>query len=406
MRVNPELCIRCRGEYNLCGLAYCPILVNNRVVAGVRGVEGKSIVDGSSPPSVMVGRLGYPKVRVYPATPPTHGDTGWLEDPGVWVNMRLEDFLTARLTLVRGSTSFRVNDARDPPRQLHEIQILAISGGPVDSELNLAKPINGPVTLSEQEPPMGPSAPLRSLRLSTTPQPARVVEKAYSDTDMRANDAVWMLYRSGVDVHVASRLLSVGAVGRGRFRRLVPTRWSITAVDEEVSGRLIEEVKGYPEIDEYRVYVRRVMDNLFIGILAPHTWLYEWGEAWWPGSTWNAWGGEPVVEVDAEGYRGRDTYPEIGGCYYAARLAAAEALQRMRRQAAVILWREIYPGFNLPVGVWFVRENVRALFKGSYERFTSLEEALNYVAGQVKLPIRQWASRSQVLGRLREARLL
>jgi hypothetical protein len=58
------------------------------------------------------------------------------------------------------------------------------------------------------------------------------------------------------------------------------------------------------------------------------------------------------------------------------------------------------------VGVWFVRENVRALFKGSYERFTSLEEALNYVAGQVKLPIRQWASRSQVLGRLREARLL
>ncbi|WP_291764712.1 Nre family DNA repair protein [Caldivirga sp. UBA161] len=406
MRINPELCIRCRGEYNLCGLAYCPILVNKWTLRRIKPLEGKQDVNGSSPPSVMVGRLGYPKVRVYPATPPTHGNTSWLEEPRVWLNMRLEDFLSSRLTLIRGSIAFNINDPRNPPRQLHDIQVMAISSGPVDAELTLAKPIKGNVTLNEQEPPIGPSAPLRSIKLSTTPQPTRAVEKAYSDVDLKANDAVWMLYGSGIDVHVISRLMSIGAIGRGRARRLVPTRWSITAVDEEVSNRLIDKVKDYPELSEYRVYVRRSNSNLFLGILAPHTWLYEWGEAWWPGSTWNTWGSEPVVEVDAEGYWGRDTYPSIGGCYYAARLAAAEALNSMRRQAAVILWREIYPGFNIPVGVWFVRENARAMFKGEYTSFSSLDEALKFASSQLKLPLAKWASKSYVLRRLREARLL
>lgn len=380
--------------------------MNNWTLRRIKPLEGRQDVNGSSPPSIMVGRLGYPKVRVYPATPPTHGDTGWLEEPRTWLSMRLEDFLSSRLTLIRGSVIFKVNDPRNPPRQLHDIQVMAISSGPVDTELTLAKPIKGNVTLNEQEPPIGPSAPLRSIKLSTIPQPSRAVEKAYSDVDLKANDAVWMLYNSGIDVHVISRLMSVGAIGRGRARRLVPTRWSITAVDEEVSSRLINEVKNYPELSEYRVYVRRSNNNLFIGILAPHTWLYEWGEAWWPGSTWNTWGSEPVIEIDSEGYWGRDTYPSIGGCYYAARLAAAEALHSMHRQAAVILWREIYPGFNIPVGVWFVRENVRAMFKGSYVSFSSLDEALKFASSQLKLPLAQWASRSYVLRRLREARLL
>ena len=32
-------------------------------------------LDGSSPPSVFVGRYGYPKVRIGPMIPPVHGDT-------------------------------------------------------------------------------------------------------------------------------------------------------------------------------------------------------------------------------------------------------------------------------------------------------------------------------------------
>ena len=400
VRINPELCVRCRGEYYLCGLSYCPLLTRLRVRRVIGNVEGRTNVDGSSPPSVFVGRANYPKVPVYPSTPPIHGDTRDLEEPSKWVNRDLEDYLAMRLSMVRGMVRFRVSDARDPPRVLHDIQTMALSQGPVDSELRLTKPLRANVVLSEEAPPFGPSAPLDSMKLSSMPPPSRVVEKAYSDVDLNATEAIWTLYRSGVDVSHISRLLSVGALGVGYRRRLVPTRWSITAVDKAVSDRLVEEVKAYDTIDEYRVYARSIKDNLFVAILAPHRWMFEWGEAWWPGSTWNQWGREPVVEVDWEGYGGRDEYPSIGGCYYAARLATAEALYRMRRQAAAILWREIYGGFNIPVGVWWVRENVRAMFSGPYERFDTLKDALSYVAKLLRVPLEGWVAKSGLVKRL------
>ena len=210
---------------------------------------------------------------------------------------------------------------------------------------------------------------------------------------------MWDLYRSGVDVHRISRLLSVGALGVRR--RLVPTRWSITAVDKQISDRLLERIKRMPVIDRYLVYVRKTRGNTFVGLLAPRGFMYEWGEAWWPSTTWNCFGSSPEVEVDWEGPRGRSTYPSIGGCYYAARLAAAEALEAMGRQAAVVLWREIYPGFDLPIGVWFVRENVRALFRSKPEKFDDLGEALSYMASHLKLPLDIWYSRSHVVKILR-----
>ncbi len=400
VRINPALCIRCRGEYNLCGLSYCPVLAELRARYALRRVSGRNEVDGSSPPSVFIGRIGYPRVNVYPATPPMHGDTRDLENPKSWINMRLEDFVSSRLSLIRGSISVRVQDARDPPRLLHDVQVMALSEGPVDSELMFEKPVGDRYVFDEHAPPFGPSSPLRSLRLSTLPPPPRVVEKVYSDTDLNATEAILRLYDSGIDVHVISRLLSVGALGVGIRRRLVPTRWAITAVDKQVSDRLLREVRGYPLINEYRVYVRTIRDNTFVAILAPHTWLYEWGEAWWPGSTWNLWGGDVALELDYEDYWGRDEYPSIGGCYYAARIAALEALRSMRRQAAVILWREIYPGFNLPIGVWWVRENVRAMLNGPYEKFNDLGEALAYVSKFLKLPIDAWVSRSYVIRKL------
>ncbi len=397
MRINPALCIRCRGENGLCGLSYCPVLAELRAKYTLKNVINRERIDGSSPPSVFIGRVGYPGVNVYPATPPIHGNTSNLEDPRSWLGMELEDFLSIRLSLIRGSVRVRVENAGNPPRTLHDIQVMALSSNPVDSELILERPVSNRYVLDEHSPPFGPSSPLQKLRINSLPPPPRIIDKVYSDTDLSATEAIWTLYNHGIDVHHISRLLSVGTLGISKRRRLVPTRWSITAVDKQVSDKMLNEVHDYPLIGEYRVYVRSIKDNTFVGILAPHTWLYEWAEAWWPGSTWNMWSGETALELDYEGYWGRDEYPSIGGCYYAARIAILEALRTMRRQAAVILWREIYPGFNLPIGVWWVRENVRAMLNGPHERFYDLKDALKYVAGFLKLPISKWISRSYVV---------
>jgi hypothetical protein len=86
--------------------------------------------------------------------------------------------------------------------------------------------------------------------------------------------------------------------GEGSRRRLVPTRWSITAVDSGISLRLLEKVKTYPTIDEYRVYRYSVYDNQYVAILLPEPWRFEWIEAWFPNTTWNQYTKEPYMIGD------------------------------------------------------------------------------------------------------------
>ncbi|TLY10983.1 MAG: hypothetical protein E6K88_02680, partial [Thaumarchaeota archaeon] len=48
-------------------------------------------IDGSSPPSVFVGRYGYPKVRIGPMIPPLHGDTTILDRSEMWIGKSIEE---------------------------------------------------------------------------------------------------------------------------------------------------------------------------------------------------------------------------------------------------------------------------------------------------------------------------
>ena len=360
---------------------------------------------GSSPPTVFVGRVGYPRINVYPSTPPFIGDTSYLEDSSKWLDMRLEEFISARLSLVRGGVSYRAEKASDPDETLLRIQEIAMSSRPVDTHLLLSSRPRGGF-FSEETPPLGPWAPLRRLELSGSPSVDRVVEKIYYDTDLRASEAVYRLYTERLGVEKISSLLSVGALGRSRNRKLVPTRWAITAVDSLVSERLIDEIRFFPEISEYQVFIREVSGNLFIAILSPTQWMFEWGEAWFPGSTWNPWGLGVEIEIDYEGNTGRSDYPSIGGCYYASRLAVAEYLHRIRRQASALLWREIYPGFNLPIGVWFVRENIRRMLSQKPIVVDSFSEALKIVSSRMRVPLEKWVEKSFIAKLLLRSRRL
>ncbi|MCU7788503.1 Nre family DNA repair protein [Pyrobaculum sp. 3827-6] len=394
-RLRPELCVRCRGGRYLCGLAYCPLLA--RRLSAPHRLGAVRELRGASPPSLFVGRVGYPKVRVYPAAPPELGDTTIYEDPARWLGLPLERFVAMRLSLYRASLHLRVEDAANPPRALQEIQLAVLSQRPVDAEVEFAREPRG-AYLSEYAPPMGPAAPAKSIRFTTEPKLPRKAEELYGDREVKAREAVVELYEAGLDVSYIARVLSAGALGRRR--RLVPTRWAITAVDKIVSDHLLERVKEMPEVDGYYLYARRTVGNLFIAILAPSRWAYEWGEAFEPHTVWNP--GEGVeVEVDYELYGGRRDYPEIGGCYYAARLAVAEALLRMKRQAAAVLWREVYTGFTLPVGVWWVRENVRAMFREPPARFDTLEDALEAASYLLKIPVERWLAKSRLVHLLR-----
>ena len=393
--IPASLCIKCRSAKNLCGLSYCPILVSTMVTPKFER-QIKNEVSGSSPPSVFVGRFGYPKIKVYPSTPPEFGETGSYETPKDWMKMDMEKFLSMRLSMLRGGMEVSVKNASSPDSKLLDTQLLSMASKPVDMEMIFSKSmLSSKIVLSEYTPPMGPAAPLKNISYGNV-KIEPYVERAFNDTDLKAVNAIYDLYSRGIDVSRLSKILSTGAFGVKEDRRAVPTRWSITAVDKNVSDLNLKTLKGMESVDKFEVFVRKTSGNLFMGIMAPGNWQFEWGEAWFPGSTWNTWGSDAEVEIDYEGYNWRKDYPGIGGCYYASRLAATEYMLKRKRMAIPLLWREIYPGFNLPVGVWYVRENLREMFNSKPLQLDDIESCILYLKTQMKIPVEKWLSKSTI----------
>ncbi|MEM1645162.1 MAG: Nre family DNA repair protein [Ignisphaera sp.] len=399
MSINPKICIICRGGKGLCGKVYCPIITRARIWSKTRELLGTTNLFGSSPPAVFVGRYGYPYVYLGPMAPPEQGNTSLYDSPENWYDLPVDKVVEFRTTLVLGRTKHVVTDVDSRIAQaIHE---LVLSVKPTDIEMIFDKPPRGTM-FSEYEPPMGPRADLLSLRIVGSTASHTVIERFYSDTDAKALMAIIELYKSGIPVSYIQKLLSVGALGKKRFRRFVPTRWAITAVDDAISKYLVEKhIKEFKELGRIRVFIRSTHKNLFMAILVPSKWCFEWMEAWFPGSTWNIDGNETVVEGDHELYTAeRDTYASIGGCYYAARLATAEYLLRIRRQAMAIVLREIYPGFDIPIGVWFVREQLRAMYKEDPITVDSISEALRILDRYSVLKANVWVEKSYLLKKL------
>ncbi|HMD79044.1 MAG TPA: Nre family DNA repair protein [Nitrososphaerales archaeon] len=397
---NPPawMCLACRGAKLLCGKPRCPIIVKAQAMARMDASLSTSEIEGSSPPGVFVGRLGYPKVSIGPMVPPTFGDTTILDTPEEWLGRPVDQIVDYRYSLVRGNARAGVEDAQRPGRLLSPLQELAMAARPVDTELKLTKAPRKILTLSEDTQPYGPSAPLEKFKISN-PTVDRRIEKAYYDRDLKAMDAIEDLYSDGVLVTRIQRAFSLGMFGNGGRRRIVPTRWSITAVDSSISLDLVEKVKHHPTIDEYRVYSFSVYDNQYVAILMPEPWRFEWIEAWFPNTTWNLYTTTPYMIGDYEEYFGRTKYARVGGCYYSTRLAVTEGLHRERKQAAAVVLRETYPGFIMPLGVWNVRESIRALMKQPFERHETFGSALNSALSKLKIPRDKWVRESVLISR-------
>lgn len=390
-------CIICRGAKKLCGKDRCPVIMRLYHQVKTAPMIDKTSIDGTSPPAVFVGGYGYPYVSVGPLIPPVHGDTAIYDLPECWLRRRIDidQFVQFRSSLVRGKRFVNVFDL-EKDRMIEDTRYMAMAENPLDAEAEFSKKPQGRLVIDDDVQPFGPSAPLKKLNLGTLKIDWRI-EKAFSDTDLLAAEAVKELYRNNVYVSKIQRAFSVGTFGLRRNRKFVPTRWSITAVDSILGEELKKTTKESRIINEFRVYEHYSLDNRWIVLFLPTSWRYELIEAWYPGTTWNPYGKGVAIMSSHEFFEGRKTYAEIGGCYYAARLAVNELLSKERRQAGVVVLREAHPGYILPVGVWNVRENVRAAVSGGYQKFSTLTEALGYISTKLEIEIREWIANSAVL---------
>jgi len=393
---SPSICALCRGTKLLCGKKRCPIIVKFHSKKKVKPLIDTLRIGGSSPPSVFIGRYGYPKVSIGPMIPPIMGDTSLIDTPELWLDRSIDDIVDFRSMLVRGTHRADVYDVESTNKIVEYTKELALSKNCVFTEAIFSKKPRGKIAFFDEAQPHGPSAPLRKFDI-TNPKYEQHIEKAYYDTDLKSREAIFNLYKDGVNISKIQRAFSVGAFGVKKFRRFVPTRWSITAVDSNIGETLMKNTKTYPWINEFRVYYHNQFDNRWAVLMMPSEWQYELIEAWYPNTTWNPYGRGISIFNSYEFYKGRKTYAEIGGCYYSARLASNELLNKERRQAGVVVLREAHPGYIMPIGVWNVRESVRKALREPYRKFDTLDQALMFVSEKMDIPLQRWIKNSAVL---------
>ncbi len=390
------MCLRCRSAALLCGKPVCPLLVRYHALGKTLPMLGQKDWEGSTPPGIFVGRIGYPHVSIGPLLSPEHGDTLVYDTPESWVGRSLQEIVSYRTSLVRGVAPVKVTEADGGSRLVQDVQLIAISQESAETEAHFRRAPRIRLELSDEAPPFGASAPLDDFRSEVRKVDQRL-EKATSDIHATARVGVAELYDSHVAVSRIQRAFSAGVLGRRGHRRFVPTRWSITAVDDLLSKENLERVRDLPELSEWWLYTLEALGNRWFILLLPGAWRYESIEAWYPGTLWNPLGEDILMLGDDEGNQGRTTYAGMGGCYYAARLAVSEQLERLQRQAGVAVLREIHPGQVMPLGVWNVREHVRAALAGPPERLASYEDVVRRVGSYFEIPVGRWLRQSQLL---------
>ena len=390
------LCAVCKGSKLLCGKTRCPVIARLSSYLKIWKSADGLLVDGSSPPSVFVGRFGYPYVNVGPMTPPFHGDTSMLDAPERWLGKTIDEIIDFRSQLIRGMYRMHVKKLDAAGRILERTRELALADHYVETEMKLKRRPRKRFYVDGTVQPIGPTAPLEGIDIGYLRWDGRM-EKAHYDTDLKASEATKMLFDDGVSLSRIQRAFSLGSFGIERNRRLVPTRWSITAVDDIIAKELVKRVKNYPQVSQYEVYESNYLGNRFEVLLVPDAWSYEAYEAWYPQTLWNPSVDHVAIVTDWEGYSGRWRYASMGGCYYAGRLAVLEHLANVRRQAKVFILREAYPDYILPVGVWQVRENVRNAMRQPPKKYDTMEEALRSVMSRLSIGLEHWLNAGSLL---------
>ncbi len=400
VKPSPEVCVKCKGRL-WCG-PKCFILERFERKRAVTEKAGGKDIQGPSPPGVFVSWTGYPKVTFSPMAPaiePT--DSAWLlDDTDKWFGLPAEKIIAFRESLVRGNLKLEVNSAANPNYQLLEVQETLMVKKPVGVEMNLSEaPYQRELTFSDFHAPMGPQAGLANFRMTENPSVNPKIDKFVSDTDAKAKDAMVELYKSEVGVNQLHKILSAGMLGVRKNRKLTPTRWSIAAVDSNLSEHFIdEEIKYFSKISEFQLFSSNYLENYFYVILMPNEWSYELLEVYKPGASWNADSKEPTFSADYEFFEGRTTYADsTAGAYYAVRLAIAEYLTKTKRQATAIVFREIGDAGTPSLGVFKCRETVRDALRKKPISFATLDLSLKYLETKLAIPPKYWAKRSKLL---------
>jgi hypothetical protein len=375
-----------------------------------------SRLDSNSPPSVFIGsKLRYPLVNVGIVSPLEKDENAWLyDDAKYWAdnNFGISDVIKLRDSLLNSRFQSRVTDTRANSSAGNKFvqlaQEIAIASRPVDVEIELKSGLNLDKKKDRILMHQGMNAGLKKAKITSNVKVDAKVDRMIND-EIKASEGLEYLYKNNFSEYTLSKILSVGVLGLKKNKRLVPTRWSITATDDTLGKNLLKNIKNYKWIEDHELFFGEFMGNQYLIMLFPGVWSYELFELYLPKSSWNP-SSQIKASTDFEGYEGRKSYASqtVGG-YYAARLPIVEYLNSIRRQASVLTIRLETPSYWAALGVWVVRESVRKALKKRM-KFDSFDEIINGIKSIGKLKFNfdcsQILKRSKLLKQIKTQRSL
>ncbi len=351
---------------------------------------------GLSPPSIFVGRFGYPNVLAGPLVSQSE-ESSVIADTSNLYGKDLDFVMKNTSSLLRAS--IKVNVKKPYGKIIDATQEISMSTKPLDTEVQVEKIRMSP-SLDTFFHPTGPLIIPRRVDVVDNPAIPRKVDSMVEER-LKANKVIIELYNYGLSVDYIQRILSAGVLGFDK--KLVPTRWSITAVDDAIGKYLLEKIRDYESINEIEYYSNSFMGNEFHILLIPGAWEFEMLESWLKGAIYSP--GETIIGEDYEPYSGRKKYADnITGAYYSARLAVEEHLVSRRRQSRVIVYREITPDYKLPLGVWVIRETVRHAMYKTPVKFSTIDESLEFIGERVK--VKEWKNKSRIVYEMKHQKTL
>lgn len=362
-------CIKCKGR-GFCGRKFCAIATKIRSQKQLNR-SAKQDFFGEAP-NVFIGQYGYPNLNVGILSTEHYEDH---DAPLRWSasNAQIQQVIDLRTNLI--NSAFKANVRSHSDRFLELSREVSLASRPVDMELNLDRKPYFHLQFNQDNMPHGPRVNLKKAQITENPKIPNKIDRAVSDTDLKAADALSTL-RKDFDEHYLTKVFSVGNLGIKTDRRLVPTRWSITAVDDIIGKDIIEKIKQHKHTD-YLAYFGGYLGNYYLILMFPNCWSYELFET--------LVGEQNSFATDHEFYDGRKSYAEsTAGGYYAARLAILEKLEKIKRQSSILAFRFITDEYWAPLGVWVVREATRKSMSSQPIEFSSKELLLKYAKALAK----------------------
>ncbi|MFH1752398.1 MAG: hypothetical protein ABH821_05685 [archaeon] len=340
------------------------------------------------PPSVFISSYNYPKISLAPlSSQQTIKDLTFYSTIN-WFGLTKQEILNRSTSLLSSKKNVSPSSARNPGYELKEIQESVMSENPLQAELQVNNFYSGKTEFSNYIFPLKQKSNLESFKLIDNPVIPKKVDYLVSDIDVKSVTALNELFSKNFEVDYLQKILSVGLLGVKKDRRFVPTRFSITAVDSITSNKLVSDLKSFKQLQDYRVFNLKFIENSFIILLLPTEWCFEQLELML---------GSKTFSHDFEFYSGRKTYASnVLGAYYAARLAVTEYYKKIQRQGGAIIFRETKQSYK-SLGVWLIRESVRNALQENFKSFNNLDDSLKFIQTLLQTDLKSWKKQSKII---------